>query len=407
MATDPTFIIAVDQATFLRNGLRDLTPSAISADHGTCSICLDDLNSRDGGRVVQIRHCNHAFHHRCLVSWFRSSNGQHNSCPNCRVQLFPSRYDESQNERLLNLVSQEMWEDHSLFDHLADEGSEPQILGDPIFMPSSTPPRLAFERQNGRHYGARNATNFDFYRSGNDPIRLRGVNEVYRRSIRSNAETERENQVRQDIARAVRATDGFEPLPACLLPRSEGEEYVGIEQRRRQQIEERIRTEYPDVPDDRVQEEVNRQWSQRTQFMRDLEQLESIRGFVVPFLRAAGLRGDELMSRSHLTNEQYRVYGVLLYRVMPRGVVMPQRRVHLIEADHPVLADEVRHFLPVDEAERHSLYPVGMDNEARDGPETTMENLRLTHFVASGASRHYIRLTEGRTQLPPTLKDAH
>ncbi|KAF2799598.1 hypothetical protein K505DRAFT_370842 [Melanomma pulvis-pyrius CBS 109.77] len=389
MASDPTFIIAVNQASFLRNGIRDLTPTSISAD-STCTICLDNLDSSDGGRVIQIRHCSHAFHHRCLVSWFRSSNGQHNSCPICRVQLFPNRYDDSQNQR--SLSSEDIWEDYGMFDDLSDEESEPEILGTPIFMSSSAPPRPAFEQQDPRRSSARN-TEFNLHRSGSDPLDLRGT---YAGPIRSNVETE---QVRQDIYRAVRATDGFEPLPACLLPQSEGAEYIPIAQRRRQQIEERIRTENPNEPDYRVQEEVNRQWSQRTQFMRDLEQLESIHGFVVPFLRAAGFHGDELRNRSHLTDQQYRAYGALLNRVMPREVFLPEYQVHLSDADQPVLADEVRHFFPLCDMDTVRMFS-----------ETT-ENLRLIHFVASGASRHYIRPAEGRRTLhtpiynPPQFLD--
>tara|TARA_Y100000389_G_scaffold163976_2_gene167497 strand:+ start:5003 stop:5494 length:492 start_codon:yes stop_codon:yes gene_type:complete len=44
----------------------------------TCSICLNDFNNEEQHHCLD--ECNHKFHTKCIVSWFRKAS----TCPNCR-----------------------------------------------------------------------------------------------------------------------------------------------------------------------------------------------------------------------------------------------------------------------------------------------------------------------------------
>lgn len=46
--------------------------------HATCSICLNDFGEEEQSHCLD--GCNHKFHTKCIVSWFRKAS----TCPNCR-----------------------------------------------------------------------------------------------------------------------------------------------------------------------------------------------------------------------------------------------------------------------------------------------------------------------------------
>ena len=50
-------------------------------NNSTCTICLDKYEPDD---EVEIRHCGHTFHKKCLTSWEESGRSQGKLCPCCR-----------------------------------------------------------------------------------------------------------------------------------------------------------------------------------------------------------------------------------------------------------------------------------------------------------------------------------
>ena len=46
----------------------------------TCSICLEDINTKNNYSISQ---CNHHFHTKCLTTWLRKND----NCPICRFKL--------------------------------------------------------------------------------------------------------------------------------------------------------------------------------------------------------------------------------------------------------------------------------------------------------------------------------
>lgn len=49
-----------------------------------CSICYDDLPGPTGESQAYTLNCDHSFHTRCIVNWFRSSRNA-TQCPICRA----------------------------------------------------------------------------------------------------------------------------------------------------------------------------------------------------------------------------------------------------------------------------------------------------------------------------------
>ena len=80
--------MAANQEDFIRTGLRATTCSDDARTQ--CTICLNELQSSQD--VDEIRRCGYSFHRHCLLAWLTSPNTQHSSCPNCRQELFTTRY---------------------------------------------------------------------------------------------------------------------------------------------------------------------------------------------------------------------------------------------------------------------------------------------------------------------------
>jgi hypothetical protein len=52
-----------------------------ASNDNTCAICLDKYVDTD---TVEIRHCAHTFHKKCLISWENSGRTNGKLCPCCR-----------------------------------------------------------------------------------------------------------------------------------------------------------------------------------------------------------------------------------------------------------------------------------------------------------------------------------
>lgn len=81
---------------FFQVGLRRLptpqNPHATAVDD--CTICLEGIHPR-AEQAVRIRACGHSFHMDCLRAWLQPLQIGQNSCPNCRLELFPAlRWDD-------------------------------------------------------------------------------------------------------------------------------------------------------------------------------------------------------------------------------------------------------------------------------------------------------------------------
>jgi hypothetical protein len=47
----------------------------------TCAICIEEYKEDD---IIEIRHCSHKFHKKCLASWENSDRSNRKLCPCCR-----------------------------------------------------------------------------------------------------------------------------------------------------------------------------------------------------------------------------------------------------------------------------------------------------------------------------------
>ncbi|KAH7066580.1 hypothetical protein BKA63DRAFT_582740 [Paraphoma chrysanthemicola] len=81
--------LAEDEAAFLRIGLRTIG-SVRTLPHYDCPVCHEKI--QPPAYAVEIIVCSHAFHRSCLLDWLHSDDTWHNSCPVCRVCLFPTRH---------------------------------------------------------------------------------------------------------------------------------------------------------------------------------------------------------------------------------------------------------------------------------------------------------------------------
>ncbi|KAH7401248.1 hypothetical protein BKA66DRAFT_585215 [Pyrenochaeta sp. MPI-SDFR-AT-0127] len=82
--------MAANQVDFLKTGLREIAVGEIPRGNSECTICLHE--SLSGTSVIQILSCEHVFHRQCLLAWLNSCNAKHSHCPNCRLELFPTRH---------------------------------------------------------------------------------------------------------------------------------------------------------------------------------------------------------------------------------------------------------------------------------------------------------------------------
>ena len=53
----------------------------------TCSICLEDINTKNNFSITQ---CNHHFHTKCITTWLRNND----NCPICRFKLIETIDDD-------------------------------------------------------------------------------------------------------------------------------------------------------------------------------------------------------------------------------------------------------------------------------------------------------------------------
>ncbi|KAF2715407.1 hypothetical protein K504DRAFT_446269 [Pleomassaria siparia CBS 279.74] len=385
---------ANNQEDFFRTGLKDYKPSRIPGrERKKCSICLDDLTSSEKG--VKIRQCSHTFHYDCLLGWLKSQNRQHSSCPNCRIELFPSQHMTLQTriqDEITRAVERGDLEPLGVHPSLSirrlEDDSEYRAVMDRLL---TTEILASQARDDARDDDVASIGSEHHDRSGSRAFENGTFNlDLY---VQDSA---RVSRARRDLDRATRVLTGQDPLPLSISPVTENGEYIGIEQRRRQQLEGRIRRATPNMSDDQVQEEVDRQWNQRTHFMLDLEQLESIREFV-------GAPGADLGQRQ-LNNAQLLRYGLLLSRVFPSGRLEPHRRIQLVGANLPILEDEVHHFFSTLDDHLHeqrlndeTLRWNGDRDDERRFRDNMQEVRRLTDFVTSGASRHYILRSSPRS----------
>jgi hypothetical protein len=52
-------------------------------DDNTCSICLEEIDSK----TICKTSCGHAYHHKCIVSVMKTMNHHKNDCPMCRKRV--------------------------------------------------------------------------------------------------------------------------------------------------------------------------------------------------------------------------------------------------------------------------------------------------------------------------------
>ena len=66
-------------------------------DFVSCGICMEDFKSDD---IISFTICKHIFHYNCLKNWFLplESDEVHNTCPECRKELFQLKYDNMKNQ---------------------------------------------------------------------------------------------------------------------------------------------------------------------------------------------------------------------------------------------------------------------------------------------------------------------
>jgi hypothetical protein len=85
----PTRPLFPDKNTFAHRGVWQYKPHFASKDPAigsSCSICLDPFTVEPASsRPLEIKHCKHNFHVRCLAIWLIDNA----TCPMCRVKLYP------------------------------------------------------------------------------------------------------------------------------------------------------------------------------------------------------------------------------------------------------------------------------------------------------------------------------
>ena len=85
-----------------------------------CSICLDLFKKKQNRFILE--ECNHAFHTRCIIQWFRSGK---KSCPLCRKEPFDEEPANISSSQLLDSINEILLR---LSRHLLTTSNTPIIL---------------------------------------------------------------------------------------------------------------------------------------------------------------------------------------------------------------------------------------------------------------------------------------
>ncbi|KAF2681225.1 hypothetical protein K458DRAFT_392018 [Lentithecium fluviatile CBS 122367] len=79
---------AAEQNIFVsRDTYLEYLKSILAPDGEKCAICQDVFTEAPID-VVETLQCRHPFHRGCIMEWFRSSNNQRDTCPQCRTVLY-------------------------------------------------------------------------------------------------------------------------------------------------------------------------------------------------------------------------------------------------------------------------------------------------------------------------------
>ncbi|KAF1835826.1 hypothetical protein BDW02DRAFT_578414 [Decorospora gaudefroyi] len=349
--------MAADQSEFLRTGLRVITPGDEPPTETECTICLEELQQGQHG-IDQIQACGHAFHAGCLLSWLNSRNPRHSSCPNCRLELFPTRHP--------------IREPPTHFEQRRGEYLTPPTFNSGTY-------QLLFENL---------FMSQESFTTNSDLLHTNPV---------------REHTPRSDLAdhlileRARRTIDGSQPLPACVAPHPTTGVYITVRTRFQTYWEQFF--ENGGLNDaTRRRELVEDMWNRRSRFACDVQGLESLRLMLGPFSDWEVANGAA--PNIQVSEPMYKRYGTLLKRLMPLGADRYVDRDAVIESlDHYLAVDaslfslftpeqELEHVRSAEEMQ--SMSSGGLTVEQRQTlVEDVLRPQRLRKYVDSGVYRHY------------------